>query len=70
MTDRLKGCWVAFDRDIREDDARELIGAIHMLKGVQAVATEVASAEDWMNRQRIKGELQSLLFDALNKAAP
>jgi len=57
MTDKLKGVWVAFDADIREDDAQSLIGAIKQLRGVSDVKGNVANAEDWINRRRIKTEL-------------
>lgn len=65
MTDRLKGVWVAFDRDIREDDAEGLINAIRCLRHVVGVKRSVASSDDWINRQRIRSELRERLWDAL-----
>ena len=37
MTARVKGCWVAFEQDLREDDAVPLLDAIQQLRGVLAV---------------------------------
>jgi len=63
MTDRLKGAWVAFDHDIREDDAKCLIDAIKMLRGVLEVKTEVSSSDDWIAESRIRHELGKKLLD-------
>lgn len=63
MTDRLKGCFVAFERDIREDDAEAIINAIKMIKGVEDVKVNIADADDWMNRQQIRRELRKKTFD-------
>ena len=43
MTDRLKGVWVAFERDIRTDDVEPLIEAIKCLRGVLAVEPSIAT---------------------------
>lgn len=61
MTDRMKGCFVAFDRDIREDDVQHLVGAIRMLKGVSAVELEVSNPDDWHARQRVRLEVETVL---------
>jgi len=39
MTDRIHGCVVYFDRDIREDDVIPVLDAIRMIKGVAVVST-------------------------------
>lgn len=65
MTDRLKGCWVAFDRDIREDDAEQMLNAIRMVKGVSAVDTSVANPNDWIARQRVRDEIGKKVLDIL-----
>lgn len=57
MTDRIKGVFVAFDTDYRDDDAEVIMDAIRMIKGVKAVEANVANPDDWMNRDRIKREL-------------
>lgn len=71
MTDRLKGLTVAFDRDIREDDAEAIVSAIKMIKGVLDVQPSYATSEDWMNRRRIRDELGTALWEVLDpKAKP
>ena len=57
MTDRLKGLYVAFETDIRDDDAAEIIAAIKQLRGVGNVVSEVSSPDDWMARQHVRHEI-------------
>lgn len=68
MTDRLKGVYVAFTKDIRVDDAEPIIHAIKMIKGVLDVEQNVADPDDWMNRRRIRGELAEQLMAILYPA--
>jgi hypothetical protein len=65
MTDRLKGVWVAFEKDIREDDAEAIIQAIKCLRGVIAVEGDIADANDWINRMQIRTELGVKLWAVL-----
>jgi hypothetical protein len=65
MTTRLKGFTVALEQDIREDDAEAIKNAIEALRYVQAVKPIEADSEDWINRKRIKMELQEKLFSVL-----
>lgn len=65
MTDRVKGLYVALDRDYRDDDVQEVINAIKMIKGVQDVTNSVVDGDDWMNRSRIGFEFQSKILDVL-----
>jgi len=65
MTERVKGLWVAFEKDIREDDVQPLIAAIRQFRGVADVTTNIASHEDWLNRTQIQLEIRRKLFDAL-----
>lgn len=67
MTDRLKGCTVVFENDIRTDDAEVLINSIRMLRGVLSVETNVSDTDDWMNRERIKHELTRKLWEVLGR---
>lgn len=53
MTDRLKGCTVAFERDIRVDDVVPLLDAIRHLRGVADVEPLIADPDDAANRMRI-----------------
>lgn len=61
----MKGVWVAFDHDIRDDDAEPLLAAIKQLRGVQAVEGKVADSDDWMARERIRAELGKKLWEVL-----
>lgn len=65
MTDRLKGIVVAFDADIREDDARKIIDAVLQLRGVCAVTPALVTPADWINRARVKRELLEKMTDLL-----
>lgn len=65
MTDRLKGVWVAFERDIRDDDAEAIIKAIRMIRHVAAVKGNIADSNDWINRMQIRTELGEKLWAVL-----
>ena len=65
MSDRYKGVVVAFDHDIKDEDAADLIKAISMIKGVIAVSPSVVNHDDYMNRAKIKWELRSQLMQVL-----
>ena len=60
MTNRLKSLIVAFEHDIREDDAQCIIDAILMIKGIAGVSKEVTTSVDWINRCQIKREFSIL----------
>lgn len=70
MTDRIKGLTVVLERDIRDDDCEPLIDAIKMLRGVLRVVPLVDNANDFINRERIRRELQEKLFNALGPEKP
>jgi hypothetical protein len=65
MTDRLKGCLVLFDSDIRDDDALPLMDAIRQLRGVASAVSSVCTSDDWMNRERVRQELVERIWAAL-----
>ncbi|HUT90116.1 MAG TPA: hypothetical protein VMY37_11505 [Thermoguttaceae bacterium] len=65
MTDRLKGCVVVFDEDIREDDAEPLMAAIAQLRGVLSIQPSIRTADDWMIRERVRRELTEKLCEVL-----
>lgn len=66
MTNRVKGLMISLEEDIREDDVETIVNAIKMIKGVQEVATSVVNHDDWMNRTRIRFELERKLYVALS----
>lgn len=65
MTDRIRGVWVAFDHDIREDDAGPLIAAIRQLRGVLSVDPKVTEPTDWIAQERVRHELGEKLWAVL-----
>jgi hypothetical protein len=68
VSDRLKGCWVSFERDMRAEDAEAILDAIRALRGVAAAEVSVADHADWMARQRVKheiGEKLRALYEAI-----
>jgi hypothetical protein len=62
MSDRLKGCWVAFERDIKDEDAEPIMEAIRYIRGVQAVDASVTDSDDWLARQHIKADVREKLL--------
>lgn len=67
MTERVKGLVVSLERDIREDDIETIVNAIKMVKGVQGVTLNIASHDDWMNRTRIKLEIEHKIYNAVRE---
>ncbi|MEM5009345.1 hypothetical protein WKH57_01360 [Niallia taxi] len=67
MTERLKGLYVTFEKDIREDDAEYISNAIRMIKGVTSVNGIIVNAEDEMNRERIRLEFKRRMYEALEQ---
>jgi hypothetical protein len=63
MTERAKGCWVAFDKDYRTDDVEAITNAIQMIKGVLNVELYVTVPDDWMAQQRVKDEMRAKILD-------
>lgn len=71
MTDRLKGCTVVFEQDIREDDAEYLMNAIRMLRRVLKVEPSLSTPDDYMAQERARHELGQkilrVIYPDLNK---
>ena len=67
MTDRHAGYIVILEKDIREDDAKDLIRAIMMLKGVIKVKPVVGDATLLIAEERAKTVLGRKLFEVLEK---
>jgi hypothetical protein len=63
MTERLHGVYVAFERDIRVDDAESILNAIRCLRGVVAVESKVASFDDFVATSRIRSEMWQKIHD-------
>lgn len=67
MTDRLKGCWVVFEKEYREDDAEEILAAIRMVKGVGSVEPKLADPDHYMARSQAKHDIRKAIFDLWNE---
>ena len=52
MTDRYNALTVILERDIRSDDAKHLIDAMRMLRGVLKVTPNVTNLTDTVAEQR------------------
>jgi len=63
MTDRLKGCTVIFEKDVRVDDAEAILTAIKMVRGVLDVVPVKSGWEDRMGEIRIRHSLVRELID-------
>jgi hypothetical protein len=67
MTDTVRGCFVAFTRDIRTDDVEHLVNAIKMIKGVAAVELQVNDVDHWTNLARVRSETAAKIMDAIHQ---
>ncbi len=65
MTDRIKGLTVVLDGDIREDDAKPIIEAIRMIRGVLCVEAHVTDINDYVAQQKARFELEKRIYAAL-----
>lgn len=67
MTDRVKALTVVLKDDIRVDDidVESIVSAIKMVKGVLDVKLHTTDISDHVARERVKAELISKLFKAL-----
>lgn len=66
MTDRINALTVVLINDIREDDAKHIVDAILMIKGVLSVTANVADLDDTLARIRARDELTTKIYAALN----
>jgi hypothetical protein len=67
MTFRFSGATVVFDRDIRTDDAEDILNALRCIKGVINVEPIVADYEQHMAYSRARHDLEMRLFKALKE---
>jgi hypothetical protein len=57
MTDRFKGFLVTLDKEIREDDAEEIINILKMIKNVHSVKPYVSNLEDQMSYMKAESDI-------------
>lgn len=65
MTDRYHALTVILDKEIRSDDAENLISAIKMIRGVLDVNPHVSDITTHMAEERAKFEIRERLWNAL-----
>lgn len=65
MTDRIRHITITLERDVREDDAEVIIGALKMIKGVAIVTPRKVDAGDHLARMAVVSEVRSKLLDAV-----
>jgi hypothetical protein len=59
MTDRIKGVYVAFDKDYRIDDAESILTAIRQIRGVALVSSQVTDFVDFDARAKVREKFRS-----------
>lgn len=65
MTDRYYALTVILEKDMRDDDAENIIEAIKMIKGVLKVKPSIANPDTWMAEERARRELGEKLWAVL-----
>lgn len=65
---RVAGFIVTLKEDMHSEDAVQLAAAIALLCGVVSVAPVEPNANDHINRERIRRELATKLYDVLREA--
>lgn len=70
MTDRYFALTVLLDEDTREDDAKYIIDAIKMIRGVKAVEPHVSNLDVWAGETRARMRLAEELWDVLFPKKP
>lgn len=63
MTDRVQALTVVLDRDIRDDDVQPIIDAIHQLRHVISVVTNVVDTDDFIARQRVAHHIRKRIYE-------
>lgn len=67
MTDRHAGYLVSLEVDIREDDAKAVLDALRMVKGVLRVEPVVANPVSGIEENRARHKILMMLIDAVRK---
>lgn len=57
MTDRVASFTVILERDLRDDDAQEIIDAIRQLRGVLEVRPEIVGTDHIVAKAQARGEI-------------
>ncbi len=65
MTDRINSVIVVLEQDIRDDDAKSILDAILMVKGVLTVDPQVADIASHVAHRRVTNEILEKVIDLL-----
>lgn len=65
MTDRYHSLTVVLEQNTRDDDAKHIIDAIQMLRGVLSVTGNVANLESHLAEERARHDLGQKLWKIL-----
>jgi hypothetical protein len=63
MTDRHAGYIITLAQDVREDDAKEILTALRMIKGVLSVEPIIADFDLHMAQERVRSEYRTKLIE-------
>jgi hypothetical protein len=66
MTDRIRHVTITLDKDYRDDDAKVILDAISMIKGVGKVTPRVVEVTDHLARESVRVDLEGKLYKALS----
>ncbi len=67
MTDRFNSLFVILEKDIREDDAQQIINAIMMTKFVLDVKGNIANHDSMIAQVRERHDIGEKLFKIIHK---
>lgn len=62
MSDMVKGFTVVLKKDMREEDAEQIMQAIKLMKGVADVKPEITQGGDILHQMRAKSEVKDKLI--------
>lgn len=65
MTDRIHSLTVVLEKDYRDDDVKEIVNAIRMIRGVLSVKSHISDFQDHMAQERVRQELGEKLWEIL-----
>ena len=67
MSEKVKGFVVTLEHEITIDDAKIIMQAISMIKGVADVEHSISNHVDYMNRQMVKSEIRGKFIEFYTK---
>ncbi len=67
MSDSVKGLTVSFSRDMSEEEAEEIVKLIKCIGGVADIKKSISDANTFLDRSRIKCELEGKLLEVLDE---